>query len=232
MPLPAPATSLLLSGLPTRPSGLDVELVTPTGAAILSALADDSVDWPEFTPSAVGWGAGDRELPDRPNLLRVLLGEGPSADPGESVVELQANIDDMTGEQHAYLVESLFSAGALDVWLVPIQMKKGRPAVQLAALCEPSQAPKLQRLILSDSTSLGVRSQRMTRRCLDRAFRTVETEFGPIRVKLALDERGKPLRGAPEYEDCATAARRAGVPLMQVTQAADAEVRSLLTESD
>ena len=219
LPLPAPATAALLAGVPTRPSGLQVELVTPTGAALVAACVDTFCDWPSFVPGAVGYGAGDRTLPDRPNLLRVVLGEEHDA-PAAEVVEVAANIDDMTPEAHGFLLEALLGAGALDAWFVPVQMKKCRPAVQVAALCEPASAERVVATFLRHSTTLGVRLRRWERRCLPREVRTVDTRFGSIRVKVVPAEDGAATRAAPEYEDCAAAARAAGATLAEVVRAA------------
>jgi len=218
LPLPAPATLALLAGVPTRAAGIEGELVTPTGAAFVAACVEDHPPWPSFVPQAVGYGAGDRTLPDRPNLLRVVLGEEAPA-PAVDAVEVGANIDDMTPEAHGFLLEALFAAGALDAWFVPIQMKKGRPAVGVWALCESDRTEQVTEAFLRHSSTLGVRCRRVSRRCLPREERTVETPFGPVRLKVARGPGGWE-RAAPEYEDCAAAARAAGVSLEEVRLAA------------
>jgi len=219
LPLPAPATAELLRDVPTRAAGVESELVTPTGAALVATLVNDYVAWPSFVPRSIGYGAGDRSLPDRPNLLRAVLGEEQTA-PAASVVEVSANVDDMTPEAHGFLMEALFGAGALDAWFVPIQMKKGRPAVQVAALCAPALVEPVVAAFLRHSTTLGVRLATHERRCLPRASQTVETRFGPIRIKVALGPDGAASRRMPEYDDCAAAARAADVSLAEVVEAA------------
>ena len=219
MPLPAPATALLVQGLPTRSSGVQAELVTPTGAAIVAVLADSATEWPDFVPDSVGYGAGDRELPDRPNLLRVVLGDA-ARGPAAEVVEVTANVDDMTPEAHGFLLQALLDAGALDAWFAPIQMKKNRPAVQVAALSSPAGAERVVEAFLAHSSSLGVRLQRVRRRCLPREVRTVDTAYGPVRVKVVPGPDGSVARAAPEYDDCASAARAHGTTLTAVQGAA------------
>jgi len=218
LPLPAPATLALLAGAPTREAGIEGELVTPTGAAFVAEIVDDFVPWPAFVPRAIGYGAGDRELPDRPNLLRVVVGEEIPA-PAAEVVEVGANIDDMTPEAHGFLQEALFEAGALDAWFVPIQMKKNRPAVGVWALCETARTEAVTAAFLRHSSTLGVRCRTVSRRCLPRTTETVETPYGPVRLKVVREPNGV-VRAAPEYEDCAAAARAAGVTLEEVRQAA------------
>ena len=172
-----------------------------------------------MTLTAVGYGAGTRTTPE-PNVLRVLLGE--TADDGEGATEtltlLETNIDDMNPEIYGYVIERLLAAGALDAYLTPVIMKKGRPAVVLSVLCQPNAATALRDLIFTETTTLGVRVQQVTRHCLPRASMTVTTPYGPIRVKVAARADGK--KGAPEYEDCRRAAETHGVPLLQVYAAA------------
>ena len=219
MPLPAPATAELMVGLPTVAAGIEGELVTPTGAAILATMVDEFTEWPTFAPISVGYGAGDRTLPDRPNLVRVLVGEARATE-AIRAVELTANIDDMSPEAHGYLMERLFEAGALDVWFAPIQMKKNRPAVQVSALCDPAMAEAVTSAFMRESSTLGLRAHTVERRCLERQVTTVETPYGSVRVKLAVGAGGASARPAPEHDDCAAAARAAGVPLEVVVRAA------------
>lgn len=228
LPVPAPATAELLVGVPTRPSGGAGELVTPTGAAIVAATVDEFVDWPSFSPSAIGYGAGDRVLADRPNLLRVLVGAesadatAASSDHEWDAWELRANIDDMAGEDHGFLLRSLLEAGALDAWFSPIQMKKDRPAVQVSALTSAGQLEAVADALLRHSTSAGLRMDRVRRRCLPRSMIVVQTEYGPIRVKRIEAPDGPRL--TPEYDDCAAAASKAGVSLRTVRAAAQSAV--------
>lgn len=223
IPLPAPATLRLLEavGAPVEGRPGQGELVTPTGAAVLSALAERFGPYPQARLQRTGYGAGRREAPAdaAPNLLRVALAEPTSADTPGLVVQLEANLDDDTGERLAYLAEACFAAGALDAWFTPIQMKKGRPGVTLAVLAPQALAGALEDLILRESSSLGVRRSPRTRSVLPREEVTVETPWGAVRVKLATRPDGSQSR-APEFDDCARLARDAGVPLRRVYEAA------------
>lgn len=217
LPLPAPATVACLRGVPTYDAGIDAELVTPTGAAIVATVADGFERWPSFAPELIGWGAGSRQLPDRPNVLRAVLGEAlsrPQADPATHVV-LEANVDDMTGELAAHAIEVLLQAGALDAWAQPITMKKGRPAWTLSALAAADAADRVAETMIRETSTLGVR--RLDARRLERPRRTlrVETRFGPISVKVAEGPYGPP-QIKPEFDECARAAERAGVPVREV----------------
>jgi len=225
LPAPAPATVLCLRGVPTYEAGIDEELVTPTGAALLTAAASGYTRWPSLQSEQVGWGAGTRELPDRPNLLRLVLGSEndsgwrgiPGSDAG--FVQLEANLDDMSGELCAVAIARLLEAGALDAWVTPIGMKKGRPAVMLSALARGPEADRVTRVILSETTTLGLRIREVRR--IERPRRSIEvqTPYGTISVKVA-DGDGLPPNAAPEFEQCRTAAEKHGVPVKQVMQAA------------
>lgn len=223
LPLPPPATVECLRGVPTYGVDLDFEFVTPTGAAIVATVASRFERWPTFAPERVGWGGGHRDLPDRPNLLRVVLGSCPvekeSVLAGASHVILEANIDDMTGEVAAHAIESLLAAGALDAWAVPITMKKGRPALTIAALADASQAEAVGTALLRETTSIGLRKIPVSRTERPRRTISVETAFGPVRVKISEGPFGPP-QIKPEFEDCAALARTHGVPLRQVLAAA------------
>lgn len=223
IPVPAPATVELLKGIPTR--GLDVaaELTTPTGAAILASLVQSFGPWPHMRPQAIGYGAGSRELPGRPNLLRAVLGESdPEAIEDEWLVE--ANIDDMSPELYEYLMERLFSAGAHDVWLTPVQMKKTRPAIVVAVLCDRTRLEPIELTLFEETSTIGLRRQPVMRRKLARRSQNVSTPWGPVRVKVA-GEGTRTYTVSPEYEDCRALAREAGVPLAEVFAAARAAWR-------
>lgn len=222
IPVPAPATLELLRGFPVRPEDGDRELVTPTGAAIVAALARPGAPG-EIVPEAIGYGAGTRELADRPNLLRVVLGERAAADgtsavphpTRERMVVLEANIDDMNPEFFDAAVEGLFAAGARDVTLAPITMKKGRPATLLQVIVEPARRDRIAEVMLRETSTIGVRSHDIERLVLPREERSVLTRYGAVRVKVVtLPDGGR--RVAPEYEDCRRAARDAGVPVAEV----------------
>jgi pyridinium-3,5-bisthiocarboxylic acid mononucleotide nickel chelatase len=228
LPLPPPATVECLRGVPTYGVDIDAELVTPTGAAIVATSATRFERWPTFAPDRGGWGAGRRELPDRPNLLRVVLGTPGSATVeeapfGASHVVLEANVDDMTGEMAAHAIEALFAAGALDAWAVPITMKKGRPALTIAALAPAPQADAVGATLLRETTSIGLRKMPVSRTERPRRVVTVETAYGRVRVKISEGPFGPP-QIKPEFEDCAAAAKTHGVALREVIQAALAAV--------
>ncbi|MBI2901692.1 MAG: nickel pincer cofactor biosynthesis protein LarC [Planctomycetes bacterium] len=217
IPLPGPATMEMLRGFPVVALDLDRELVTPTGAALLSTLARPG-PFPPMRLTAVGTGAGGWDLP-RPNVMRILLGE--TAAPAESdlVYEIRANLDNAPGDLIGYACEKLFEAGALDVWTEPIQMKKSRPGVALAALVAPDRREAAERILLTETPTFGVRRVLMERSKLDRRTATVRTPYGPIRIKTGCLD-GRPVRSAPEYEDVRAAAMRHGVPLSRVLRAA------------
>jgi uncharacterized protein (TIGR00299 family) protein len=223
LPLPAPAAISCLRGVPTYGVDLDAELVTPTGAAILATVATKFERWPSFAPERAGWGAGHRELPDRPNLLRVVLGtrNGLSDElvVGASHVILEANVDDMTGEVAAHAIESLLAAGALDAWATAITMKKGRPALTISALARAPEADAVATALLRETTSIGLRKIPVTRTERPRRTVLVDTPFGRIRVKISEGPFGPP-QIKPEFDDCAAAARTHGVTLREVIQAA------------
>jgi uncharacterized protein (TIGR00299 family) protein len=219
LPLPAPATLALLTGVPVRYVEVESELVTPTGAAILTTVADRFGGFPPMTLQKVGVGAGRRDLPF-PNVIRLWLGESPSKDglTIEPLDVLETNIDDMNPQIYAHVMERLFGAGALDVTMTPQQMKKNRPAVLLSILCRPELDETVMHILFEETTTLGVRRQTVERICMPRSFETVETPYGPIRIKVAhwdgIDHR------MPEYEDCRKAAETYKVPLADVMQAA------------
>jgi uncharacterized protein (TIGR00299 family) protein len=219
IPLPAPATLALLRGVPTYPIDVDWETVTPTGAALVSVLADAFEPLPALRPTAQGFGAGDDRKGPLPNVLRAVLGEVEPALGRDRVALLETNLDDMSPEHLPFLMERLLEDGALDVALSPLTMKKGRPGQLLRVLARPGDADRLARRVLSDSSSLGVRVQTIPRLVRERAQREVATRYGTIRVKLARTADGG-FSAKPEYESCARAARRHHVPIDTVTRAA------------
>jgi uncharacterized protein (TIGR00299 family) protein len=221
IPLPAPATVGLLKGVPVVGSDLNVELVTPTGAALLSSLAAEFGPIPAMTLTATGYGAGGRDLPI-PNLLRLLVGEQttPIDTISEVLVMLETNIDDLNPEIYDYVMARLFAANALDVFLSPIQMKKNRPATLLRVLCQPADVEALMKILFTETSTLGVRQQMVTRHCLSRSIQTVETPYGPVRVKVARWDEGG-VKAAPEYNDCRRLAEESGVSLREVYRAAE-----------
>ena len=237
-PLPAPATIALLEGAPVVGIAGERETVTPTAAAILTTLTQSYGVLPRMTLRAIGYGAGSRDDPT-PNVLRVMVGLTPHPQPpppspdaelqasGEGgggagergeVVELETNIDDMNPQLYDYLIERLFTAGALDVTLTPMQMKKNRPATCLRVLAPVDRADELRAIIFNETTTLGVREQILQRYTLPREIISVETEYGTIRAKIARRPNGT-LTVAPEYDDCARAAREHNVPIQTVMEA-------------
>jgi uncharacterized protein (TIGR00299 family) protein len=228
LPLPPPAAVECLRGVPTYGVDLDAELVTPTGAAIIATAAQRFERWPTFAPERVGFGAGHRELPDRPNLLRVVLGTRPAAaeeaGPAASHLIVEANVDDLTGEMAAHAIEALFAAGALDAWAEPITMKKGRPALTIAALAPAARADAVATALLAETTTIGVRRIPVTRTERPRRTITVVTAFGPISVKVSEGPFGPP-QIKPEFDECAAAAKTHGVPVREVIAAALAAAR-------
>lgn len=220
-PLPAPATLEILRGMPTIGDPAEVELVTPTGAAIVAEIAAFG-SLPAMTVERIGYGAGDRHLQDRPNLLRGLLGTADDPWQGETdrVATLECHLDDANPEWLGALMERLFEDGALDVAFAPLQMKKNRPAVQLKVIAPPEKAAALARRILRDSPAGGVRCMENTRYKLRRESRALDTPMGEVRVKLFY-EGHKLLRIAPEFESCRELAERCDLPLPEIYRLAE-----------
>ncbi len=218
LPIPGPATVELLKGWPVRFEDGGAELVTPTGAAIIAAVGHRGA-LPPMQVSAVGYGAGERTLPDRPNLLRIVLGETSEEPRDEQLLVLETNIDDFNPEFYEYVMERLFAEGARDVALVPMQMKKNRPGILLWVLCDPSTREKLSGIIFAETSTLGIRSYPVTRTALRREIKEVATVYGTVRVKVAYTPDGR-MNRAPEYEDCKRLARERAVPLKLVYEAA------------
>lgn len=226
LPVPAPAALELLKGAPVVMRDVDAELVTPTGAAIVSAFASSFGVMPPMTVRAVGYGAGEREIDGPPNLVRLILGEPlPQAADGTGVAEpvpellVEATIDDMSPELYEYVIERLFGAGASDAWLVPAVGKRGRPATVLTALAAPEREAAVRAVIVAETSTIGLRTTPVRKWMLSRDWATVEVEGYPVRVKIAR-EAGAVRNVAPEYQDCAAVARATGLPLKTVFQRA------------
>jgi uncharacterized protein (TIGR00299 family) protein len=219
LPVPAPATVELLRGFPVRLGDGQGELVTPTGAAIVAALAEAGTVPPPMSIEAVGYGAGTRDLPDRPNLLRAILGKEARPCLQDEMTVVETNIDDSSPEIYDYVMERLFEAGARDVWLTPIQMKKNRPGTLLRVLSEPGTAQAMASIILRETSAIGVRLFEVRRLALEREQLTVSTRFGPVAVKRSISLDGS-FNLAPEYEDCKRLARQHSAPLKTVYDAA------------
>jgi uncharacterized protein (TIGR00299 family) protein len=221
LPLPAPATLELLRGAPLVPLDVGMELVTPTAAAIFAATVERYGAIPPMLLQNVGYGAGTRDLAQVPNVVRVLIGELTEAtEPGgDDVIVIETNLDDTPGELVPDAAARAFAAGALDVWTTPVQMKKGRPGVVLAALARPADARAVAEAIVRETTALGVRMSRHERLELERRFRDVTVEGHSVRVKIGLLD-GEVVNLAPEHDDCARAAEALGRPVKSVWAAA------------
>jgi len=216
MPVPAPATAMLLKGMPLAKAPVTGELVTPTGAAILATVVNEFTDQPAMTVERIGCGAGRKDFIEQPNVLRVFLGTSSNASPGDAdtVTVLETNLDDVPGELVGYCVERLFAAGALDVFTVPIQMKKNRPGVLLSVIARPETAGALEAILFRETGTFGVRRHTTSRSKMGREAVTVGTPWGPVRAKRGW--RGDVEVVTPEYEDCARVARENDVPLREV----------------
>ncbi len=235
LPVPAPATLKLLQGAPVYSSGPQVELVTPTGAAIVKVLVTRFAALPAIRVEKAGYGAGTREFADHPNLLRITVGESASVDQtsavaaesvgassgawAEKIMVLEANLDDLSPQVLAYAMERLLAEGALDVFSVPVQMKKGRAGAVLTVLAKIEDAGRLTKTIFAETTTLGVRRREACRQTLTRRWESVDTTWGPVRIKIA-NMNGTISNYAPEFEDCRALAEAHHVPLKQVMQEA------------
>jgi len=218
LPVPAPATVELLRGTPLYSSGIQHELTTPTGAVIVSTLARGFTPFPDMEVAAIGIGAGGKNFRTQPNVLRLFVGTGirdAALKSEEGVTVIETNIDDMNPQVYEYVMERLFKSGALDVFLTNIIMKKGRPGVKLTVLSNEDDKDKLAKIILTETTSIGVRFHIAGRQVLEREIKTVKTRFGDIDLKLSSLE-GKVLKAIPEYEDCKKIARKYNIPLLDV----------------
>lgn len=227
LPLPAPATLELLKEIPVYGSNIEAELVTPTGAAIISSLAENFGQMPLMKIDSIGYGAGQRDLPI-PNLLRVSLGALKNVYQEDVVSLIQTNIDDMNPEFYEHVIDRLFDEGALDVFLTPIQMKKTRPATMLSVIVNQEEIEKMLELIFGETTTLGVRISKIKRRKLNREIRKVATKYGKIEVKIG-KLNGILKNVSPSYEECRKIATRLNIPLKEVYQEAEQATSDLLT---
>jgi uncharacterized protein (TIGR00299 family) protein len=218
-PVPAPATVRLLGDAPIYSQGPRAELLTPTGALLLTGHADAFAPLPQMRVTQVGYGAGQREFADTPNVLRVLLGESADAAATERIVELSCETDDMNPQIFGVLMDRLYEAGALEVFYQAVQMKKNRPGTLVTVLAAPSSREALTAVLFRETTTIGVRYQEMDRDRLDREVVTIDTPLGAVRMKLARRD-GIVLNAAPEFEDCARLARERGLPVKDVQAAA------------
>jgi uncharacterized protein (TIGR00299 family) protein len=228
-PVPAPATVSLLKNAPVYSSGIQSELLTPTGALILTEFASAFGPIPPMTIDKVGYGAGDRELKETPNVVRVLIGEADGVktqDPGLKtqdprpktemrVVVLECEIDDMNPQIFGVLMEKLYAAGALEVFYSAVQMKKNRPGTLMTIVAKPEQREAMTEIVFRESTTIGIRHQELSRECLDREMVTVTTSLGPVRFKVARRD-GRVLNAQPEFEDLAKLSAERGIPIKDV----------------
>jgi uncharacterized protein (TIGR00299 family) protein len=230
-PIPAPATAALLAGIPVYSSGIDRELTTPTGAAIIGTLAKGFIPFPACRVEAIGHGAGETELPATPNVLRLFIGErmADRAWGEERVVQLETNVDDVSPQIYDYLIERLQREGALEVYLTPIIMKKSRPGIMVAVLARAEHSARLARVLFDETPTLGVRVRNVDRVVLPRTLQSVATPWGRVRVKVTRHDGLEELR--PEYEDCRGLAEATGRPLRTVLQEVSAFLRTLSGEA-
>ena len=218
-PLPAPATLEILRNIPIRQVAVPFELITPTGAAIVAEFHHSVGAMPEMRPTKIGYGLGERELFDRPNILRAVLGEAEKSKSSDRIVELQANIDDLSPEILGAVQARLLKVGALDVFFTPIQMKKNRPGILLSVLCRPSDRQKIQELLFTETSTFGIRYREIERITLDREVVQVQTAFGPIQIKIGSRD-GKIFQVSPEFESCNAAAEQSQQPLKRIYELA------------
>ncbi len=222
IPLPAPATLEVMRGRTLRPSGPG-ERTTPTGAAMIAAWTEHAAALPEMSIEAIGYGAGTKRWDDAPNVLRAVLGT--SVPQAEGAFVLEANLDDLSPQLAAVALEAALQAGALDAWIAPLTMKKGRPGHLIGALATESARARVEAALFRETTTLGVRCHRVERTVLERELVEIQTAYGPVRVKLGR-QGGRLLNAAPEFEDCARAAREHGVAVKEVLAAAIAAFRA------
>jgi hypothetical protein len=222
-PVPAPATLALLKDAPVYSSGIQKELLTPTGALILTEYAHAFGPIPAMKISKIGYGAGDRELKETPNVVRVLIGEAPAAEGAKAaslqtsmqVSLLECEIDDMNPQIFGVLMDKLYAAGALEVFYSAVQMKKNRPGTLMTIIAKPEQRDAITDIVFRESTTIGVRHQQLSRECLDREMVTVTTSVGPVRFKVASRD-GRVLNAQPEFEDLAKLSEQRGIPIKDV----------------
>jgi len=223
-PVPAPATVTLVKNAPVYSTGIQSELLTPTGALILTEFASAYGPVPPMTIEKVGYGAGDRDLKETPNVVRVLVGESEDvrsagaaapAGPSMKVVVLECEIDDMNPQIFGVLMEKLYAAGALEVFYSAVQMKKNRPGTLMTIVAKPEQREAMTEIVFRESTTIGIRHQELLRECLDREMVTVTTTLGPVRFKVARRD-GRVLNAQPEFEDLAKLSNERGIPIKDV----------------
>ena len=218
-PVPAPATARLLEGVPVYSGTQRTEMVTPTGALLITAYATEFGGIPPMRIAKIGYGAGARSFDDTPNVLRVLIGEADASASSHTIVVIEAEIDDMNPQIFGVVMDTLLAEGALDVFYTPVQMKKNRPGTLLSIIAPPTAREKLTTIVFRETTTIGVRYREMTRECLERENRTVSTPFGDVRFKIARRD-GEIMNASPEFDDCVNLAKRHGRPIKDIQAAA------------
>ena len=225
MPVPAPATMELVKGFPVYNRGIERELVTPTGAAIITTIATRFAEMPAMEIQSIGYGAGNQDILELPNLLRLSIGEKSEARKEDAITIIETNIDDLNPQIYGYLMEKLFATGAVDVYYTPIQMKKNRPGILLTILTSAANVDKLTEIIFAETTTFGIRIYTAKRQTLDRESVTVQTKYGPIRVKVG-KRNGQIVSVSPEYQDCLLSAEKHNVPIKEVYQTSVLSLKS------
>lgn len=215
LPVPAPATAEMLRGFPSYSSDIKFELATPTGVGIITTIAKASNTIPNMKTNAIGYGAGSKDFLDSPNLLRIMIGEGYSPSEQDSITVIESNIDDMNPQFYDHIMNRLFKGGALDVFLTPIIMKKNRPAVKITLLSEIDNVNNLADILLSETTSFGLRMYKTERVKLKREIKVIKTEYGNAKVKIG-KRNSKIIKVVPEYEDCKRIAEEKGISIKDI----------------
>ena len=218
LPVPAPATAELLKGIPVYSDGIDYELTTPTGAVILKEISSSFGSIPDMVIEKIGIGAGNKDFKDKPNVLRILIGQSKeqrAENREQKVAVIETTIDDMNPQIYEYVIERLFKAGALDVYLTQLIMKKGRPGIKLTVLCNSNEKEKIMKIIFEETTTIGLRFYEAQRRTLTREINQVNTRFGRVNIKVS-KLGNKVVRRTPEYEDCKKLAKKLNMPLIEV----------------
>jgi uncharacterized protein (TIGR00299 family) protein len=219
IPVPAPATVELCKDIPSYGSEIQKELVTPTGAALITTLSSGFHSIPSMSIQSVGYGAGNADLPTQANVLRLIIGETTDTVKTDIVTIIETNIDDLNPQSYEYITEQLLHTGALDVYFTPIHMKKNRPGILLSVLANPKDTEKLINILFSETSTLGIRTYQTTRTILDREIISVQTQYGNIKIKIG-KRQGNILTVTPEYEDCKKIANEKNIPLKVIQQSA------------
>jgi uncharacterized protein (TIGR00299 family) protein len=214
-PVPAPATAALLKGVPIYARGVPTELTTPTGALLVTEFAGSYGPLPQMQVTGIGYGAGDKDFPEHPNVVRLLIGESAARPALETILSIECEIDDMNPQLFGPLMDRLYAAGALDVYYAAVQMKKNRPGTLVTVIAPPDRREALAGILFTDTTTIGVRHREMLRERLDRTIRTIETSLGAIRFKVA-SRNGLVVNAAPEFEDCVRVASERGLSIKEV----------------